>query len=150
MIPVHEGQTLDHSEKTGVVYKLRYLTEIDRIGEYRRIAMAEQAERDSFIPSATEEVKKKKVPDTKREEAIIALAADMLLKKRKSEPESSYKTFDAYIDLFLCGWSGIKTKFPDDGKPSKCFPMMSKMVMFRIIESHLGELIGLTETEIKN
>jgi hypothetical protein len=150
MIPIHSGQTLDHSDKNGVVYNLRYLTEIDKIGEYRRIAMAEEAERDSFIPTATEEIKKKNVPDAKRDEAIKALAADMLLKKRKSEPESSYATFDSYIDLFLCGWSGIKTKFPEDGKPSKCFPMMSKLVMFRIIESHLGELIGLTETEIKN
>lgn len=150
MIPISDKQTVDHAEKNGVVYHLRYLTEIERIGEYRRIATAEQSERDSFIPAAAEELKKKKVSDKERDELIRNLADNMLIKKRNSEPESSYKTFDSYIDLFLCGWSGIKTKFPDDGKPSKCFPMVSKLKMFRIIEEHLPELMGLTEIEIKN
>jgi hypothetical protein len=144
MIPILPDQTLDHKDGE-TVYSFRYLTEAQRMVEYRKICKTETDEREECLRLAKEIV-------LTEEPEIHAKAIEIMQQRRNENPVGFFAMYDAYINLFLAGWSGPPNfpAFPSDGNPARCFRYLDKVKMYNIIQDNIGELIGLNMAEIKN
>ena len=151
MIPITANQVFEHEDKeSGVVYQFRYLTESARMGEYRRIAKMETTEREICKTDAPALIDQN-LEGEEKEKALNSKTVELMQKRRDDNPIGCYELYDAYIDLFLCGWKGKNLPaFPEDGHPSKMFRFLDKVKMYWTIQDNISELIALNIDEIKN
>lgn len=74
-----------------------------------------------------------------------------LVNTAKSSEHSNGWDYDSeIIDLFVCGWSGTKTLFPENKMPSCCFRAADRSRLADLIAGKFHELTGLGVAESKN
>ena len=158
MIPLSSNASIVHEDKkSGVKYKLRFLTDSALQAEYLLVTQEERKQLEKFEQQAAAELPQPKGFDAKdkkqaetRERALLIRGYALLAEDRQKNPTQYVRTMDSYINIFLGGWEGCEEPFPKDRKPAAMFTLFQKMEMYRAIQDHIGTLTGLTVDESKN
>jgi len=146
MIPLTADQVLEVQDKTGRIYKLKYLTELDNQVEYLGLSKQEQTDRKKFRDKA-----KAELPKNATEEKINLRAYELVLEERERNPKQHLSLYNSYIDIFVASWSGDGLlPFPKSGKPSTAVRLFEKFSLYRLIQDNIEALTGLSLEEIKN
>jgi hypothetical protein len=130
--------------KNGVVYHLKYLTELENQVKYIQLTNQEQEDRRKFFDKA-----KAELPKNAGEEKTNLRAYEMLLKEREANPRQHLSLCNSYIDIFVIGWDG-GIPFPKSGKASDGIRLFEKYALYRLIQENITELTGLVFDEAKN
>jgi hypothetical protein len=145
MIPICNEQTLLVKDKAGREFRLKYLTELDNQVKYLELTKQQEEGIEKqmdkariALPVATE--------DDVRGQAYV-----LYKEEQRTDVRAYMSMFDAYIDIFVAGWSGKGIfPFPSSGRPSAALKLYEKFPLYRMIQDNIGELTGLSEADIKN
>lgn len=145
MIPICDKQVLTVTDDKGRTYQLRYLTELDREVKYLALAQREEQEIAECFDQA-----RPLCSAGASEEEIRAEAWKIIQERRRVDIRGYLETVDAYINLFVAGWKGPGLFDYPAENPAGALKLYEKFPLYRLIQSNIGELTGLSGDDIKN
>ena len=156
MIPIKPGQTFDVPDLDGhdVIYQLRFITE-EFQPKFQKLYKDLEKRKSAFIPKAEKKVNKehrgKKWKRGEKNDLIYLTASQMFFTHMQDNYEEFFDHMNEWIDIFICGWFGKEKKipkFPEEGKPSRCFAHFDKFKAYSMVMMHLNDLVSVSPDEL--